>query len=69
MLAYLRGRAIDGVERVDGERYVRSVAHDGNVGTVEIVHVPERESLAASTRRVSGAERCTDGAATAQVLS
>jgi AraC family transcriptional regulator of adaptative response / DNA-3-methyladenine glycosylase II len=50
MLAYLRGRAIDGVERVDGERYVRSVAHDGEVGTVEIVHVPERDSLAVTIR-------------------
>jgi AraC family transcriptional regulator of adaptative response / DNA-3-methyladenine glycosylase II len=50
MLAYLRGRTIDGVERVDGERYVRSVAHDGEVGTVEIVHVPERDSLAVTIR-------------------
>jgi AraC family transcriptional regulator of adaptative response / DNA-3-methyladenine glycosylase II len=50
MLAYLRGRAIDGVERVDGERYVRSVAHDGEIGTVEIVHVPERDSLAVTIR-------------------
>jgi AraC family transcriptional regulator of adaptative response / DNA-3-methyladenine glycosylase II len=50
MLAYLRGRAIDGVERVDGERYVRSVAHDGDVGTVEIVHLPERESLGVTIR-------------------
>jgi AraC family transcriptional regulator of adaptative response / DNA-3-methyladenine glycosylase II len=50
MLAFLRGRAIDGVERLDGERYVRSVAHDGKVGTVEIVHVPDRESLAVTIR-------------------
>jgi len=50
MLAYLRGRAIDGIERLDGERYVRSVAHDGAVGTVEIVHVPERDSLAVTIR-------------------
>jgi len=50
MLAYLRGRAISGVERLDGERYLRSVAHGGEVGTVEIVHVPERESLAATIR-------------------
>jgi len=53
MLAYLRGRAIDGpdgIERLDGERYVRSVAHDGKVGTVEIVHVPDRESLAVTIR-------------------
>lgn len=50
MLVYLRGRAIDGVEELDGERYVRSVAHDGEVGTVEIVHLPERESLGVTIR-------------------
>jgi AraC family transcriptional regulator of adaptative response / DNA-3-methyladenine glycosylase II len=50
MLTFLRGRAIDGVERLDGERYVRSVAHDGAVGTVEIVHLPERDSLGATIR-------------------
>jgi len=50
MLAFLRARAIDGVERVDGERYVRSVAHDGAVGSVEIVHLAERDSLAATIR-------------------
>ena len=50
MLAYLRGRAIDGVEQLDGERYVRSVAHDGEVGTVEVEHVAERESLAVTIR-------------------
>jgi AraC family transcriptional regulator of adaptative response / DNA-3-methyladenine glycosylase II len=50
MQAYLRGRAIEGVERLDGERYVRSVSHDGEVGTVEIVHVAARESVAATIR-------------------
>jgi len=50
MLAYLRERAIDGVEGLDGERYVRSVAHDGEVGTVEIVHVPGRDSLGVTIR-------------------
>jgi AraC family transcriptional regulator, regulatory protein of adaptative response / DNA-3-methyladenine glycosylase II len=50
MLAYLRTRAIDGVERLDGERYVRSVAHDGAIGTVEVAHVPDRESLAVTIR-------------------
>src|SRR3954471_22206145 len=50
MLAYLRGRAIDGVERVDGERYTRSGAHDGAVGTVEIEHVAARDSFAVTIR-------------------
>jgi AraC family transcriptional regulator of adaptative response / DNA-3-methyladenine glycosylase II len=48
--AFLQARAIDGIERVDGERYVRSVAHDGAVGTVEVAHLPERDSLAATIR-------------------
>jgi AraC family transcriptional regulator of adaptative response / DNA-3-methyladenine glycosylase II len=50
MLAFLRARAIDGVEQVDGERYVRSVAHDGEVGTVEVEHLPARESLGVTIR-------------------
>src|SRR5262245_11833766 len=50
MLGFLRARAIDGVERVDAERYVRSVAEAGAVGTVEVVHVPERDSLAVTIR-------------------
>jgi AraC family transcriptional regulator, regulatory protein of adaptative response / DNA-3-methyladenine glycosylase II len=50
MLAYLQGRAIDGVERLDGERYMRSIVHDGEVGTVEIVHLAARESIAATIR-------------------
>ena len=53
MLAYLRGRAIDGVERVDGERYVRSAVHEGEVGTVEITCLPDRESLGVSIRFAS----------------
>jgi AraC family transcriptional regulator of adaptative response / DNA-3-methyladenine glycosylase II len=50
MLAFLRGRAIDGVESVDGDRYLRSVSHDGDSGTVEVVHVPARDSLAVTIR-------------------
>jgi AraC family transcriptional regulator of adaptative response / DNA-3-methyladenine glycosylase II len=46
MLGYLRTRVIDGVEQVDGERYLRSVAHDGAHGAVEIAHLAERDSLA-----------------------
>src|SRR3954466_7152624 len=34
MLGFLRARAIEGVERVDGERYLRSVAEAGAVGSV-----------------------------------
>jgi AraC family transcriptional regulator of adaptative response / DNA-3-methyladenine glycosylase II len=50
MLSYLRARAIDGVERVDGEIYSRTVLHDGRLGTVEIGHLADRESLAAAIR-------------------
>ena len=50
VLSYLRARAIDGIERVDAERYARTVVHDGETGTVEIAHRPEVQSLAATVR-------------------
>ena len=50
MLGYLRTRAVDGVERVDGAVYSRTVLVDGQVGTVEIRHLPEKEGLAATIR-------------------
>jgi AraC family transcriptional regulator of adaptative response / DNA-3-methyladenine glycosylase II len=50
MLSYLRARVIDGVEQVEGEIYRRTVLQDGQVGTIEIAHLPERESLAATIR-------------------
>jgi AraC family transcriptional regulator of adaptative response / DNA-3-methyladenine glycosylase II len=50
MLAYLEARAIDSVEQVVGQVYARTVLLDGQVGTVEITHVPERRSLAATIR-------------------
>jgi AraC family transcriptional regulator of adaptative response / DNA-3-methyladenine glycosylase II len=50
VLSFLRARAIDGVERVDEERYRRSIAYGDEVGTLEVVHVAERASLAATIR-------------------
>jgi AraC family transcriptional regulator of adaptative response / DNA-3-methyladenine glycosylase II len=50
MLAHLRARAVDGVERVDGDRYARTLAFGGEIGTVEVVHRPEIASLAATVR-------------------
>jgi len=50
MLAFLRARAIDGVEQVEGEVYGRTVLLDGRAGTVEIGHLPEQESLTATIR-------------------
>jgi len=50
MLSFLRARAIDGVETVDDDIYCRTVLQDGQVGTVEIAHLPERESLNVTIR-------------------
>jgi AraC family transcriptional regulator of adaptative response / DNA-3-methyladenine glycosylase II len=50
MLSYLRVRALDGVEEVSGTTYWRTVACEGQTGTVEISHQPERQSLAATIR-------------------
>jgi AraC family transcriptional regulator of adaptative response / DNA-3-methyladenine glycosylase II len=50
MLSYLKARAVDGVERVDGEVYGRTIRLDGQAGTVEVRHLPARESLAATIR-------------------
>jgi AraC family transcriptional regulator, regulatory protein of adaptative response / DNA-3-methyladenine glycosylase II len=53
MLSYLSARAVDGVERVDGARYARTVAEDGETGTIEVVHLPAAGCIAA-TIRVTG---------------
>ncbi len=50
MLSYLRARAVQGVERVDGATYRRTVLHDGEVGTVEVVHLPDVQCLAVAIR-------------------
>src|SRR5882724_6439628 len=50
MLAFLAARAIDGVERVAGDVYARTLVQDGAVGTVEIRHLPARDSLEATIR-------------------
>jgi AraC family transcriptional regulator of adaptative response / DNA-3-methyladenine glycosylase II len=50
VLAHLRARAVAGVERVEGDTYSRTLMLDGATGTVEVTHVPERESLAATIR-------------------
>jgi AraC family transcriptional regulator of adaptative response / DNA-3-methyladenine glycosylase II len=48
MLTYLRGRAIDGLEVVDGGLYRRTVTHEGLHGTVTIAHMPGRQNLLAT---------------------
>ena len=50
MLGFWRLRAVDGIEHVDGERYLRAVRHDDVLGTVEIAHVPRAASLVATLR-------------------
>jgi AraC family transcriptional regulator, regulatory protein of adaptative response / DNA-3-methyladenine glycosylase II len=50
ILSHLRARAVAGVERVDGDRYSRTLLQDGQTGTVEIVHIPDARSLAATIR-------------------
>jgi AraC family transcriptional regulator of adaptative response / DNA-3-methyladenine glycosylase II len=50
MLAHLRGRALEGVERVDETSYRRTVLEDGVAGTVEVRHDPDRQSLQVTIR-------------------
>jgi AraC family transcriptional regulator, regulatory protein of adaptative response / DNA-3-methyladenine glycosylase II len=50
MLGFLRARAIQGVEVVDEDRYLRSVEVDGAMGSIEVTHLPDRQSLAVSIR-------------------
>src|SRR5688572_15373901 len=50
MLAFLKGRAIDGVEWIEGETYCRTVLQDGLTGTVEISHLPKLASLTVTIR-------------------
>ncbi len=50
MLAYLEARAIPGVEVVEKETYLRSVAIGGFCGSVEVTHLPQRQSLGVTIR-------------------
>lgn len=50
MLSYLRARAIPGVEIVENESYWRTVEIDGFLGSVEVTHLPRRQSLGVTIR-------------------
>lgn len=50
MLAFLRARAIKGVEIVEGGRYLRAVEVDGALGSIAVSHLPKRESVEVSIR-------------------
>ena len=50
ILAFLQARAVPGVEIVDGGRYLRTVEVEGVIGSIEVTHLPDRQSLAVSIR-------------------
>src|SRR5580693_8180761 len=50
MLAYLAPRAIPGVEIVEHDSYQRTLEFDGSVGFVQVVHLPQQQSLGVAIR-------------------
>src|SRR6202453_926267 len=50
MAGYLQARALPGVEVVDNGRYQRTVEIDGFVGSIEVAHLPQRQSLSVTIR-------------------
>src|SRR5580692_4606828 len=50
MLGYLSARAIPGVEVVEKETYRRTVELDRFTGSVEVLHLPQRQSLGVTIR-------------------
>lgn len=50
MLDYLSARAVAGVECVERGMYLRTMAADGEYGTVEVAHAPARNSLRVTIR-------------------
>ncbi len=50
MIAFLAARAVEGVEVVDGDRYLRTVGGGTSVGSVEIAHDARRVSLRVTAR-------------------
>jgi AraC family transcriptional regulator, regulatory protein of adaptative response / DNA-3-methyladenine glycosylase II len=50
MLAFLRARAIPGVEVVENGSYLRTIGMDGFTGTVQVTHLPQRQSLSVAIR-------------------
>jgi AraC family transcriptional regulator of adaptative response / DNA-3-methyladenine glycosylase II len=50
MLGYLHARAIPGVEVVENGRYLRTVEIGGFAGSVEVTHLPQRQSLGITIR-------------------
>jgi AraC family transcriptional regulator of adaptative response / DNA-3-methyladenine glycosylase II len=50
MLGYLSARAIPGIEVVEKGTYLRTVELDGFIGSVEVTHLPQRQSLGVTIR-------------------
>ena len=50
MLAYLRARAIPGVEVVENGSYLRTVGMDGFTGSLQVSHLPQQQSLCVTIR-------------------
>jgi AraC family transcriptional regulator of adaptative response / DNA-3-methyladenine glycosylase II len=50
MLNFLRARAIPGIELVEGDRYMRTVGLEGEVGSIAVAHLPKQQSLAVTIR-------------------
>src|ERR1700733_11189717 len=50
MLGHLEARAIAGVEIVERGSYLRTVAMDGFTGSVQVMHLPRRQSLGVTIR-------------------
>lgn len=52
-LEHLEARALDGVERVDERGYARTLREDGALGSVEVTHLADVQSLAVTVRCAS----------------
>jgi AraC family transcriptional regulator of adaptative response / DNA-3-methyladenine glycosylase II len=50
MLDFLGTRAIPGVEVIESGRYLRTIELGAAIGSIEVSHLPEQESLCASIR-------------------
>jgi len=50
MLAFLQARAVPGVEMVNGGRYIRTVEIGGTMGSIEVSHLIDQQSLGVKIR-------------------
>ena len=53
ILAFLAARAIVGIEKINGQRYTRTVMHDGEAGSVEVAHRGQSSCLAVTIKMPS----------------